>query len=193
MTTTSLELEELNAKSAGIGTWVLKMHGIRRIEYEYSRQGTAQKGRKLECLLIAQSGTYCHGVIHTQWQSARSNGGGDPAAELNTMMKKSQDGSIFTLTKVALADAKAPFLGAPLEICIDLRKIKCTPILATLVQMPPAPVPHGGTRQHLGPRRPPTPRPHGAHHRHECPVPRDHYVWTEGHHRYRRCRWLHDA
>ena len=63
MTTNSLELEELNAKSAGIGTWVLKVHGMQWIEYEYTRQSTLQKGHKLECLLLAQSGTYCHGVL----------------------------------------------------------------------------------------------------------------------------------
>ena len=135
MTTNCLELEELNAKSAGIGTWVLKVHGMQWIEYEYTRQSTVQKGQKLECFLIAQSGTYCHGVIKTKW-ATKGNGGGDPAAELKTMMNKFQDGSIFTLTKVALADAKAEFLGAPLKICIDLRKTKCTAMLATLVQMP---------------------------------------------------------
>ena len=61
--------------------------------------------------------------------------------ELKTMMNKFQDGSIFTLTKVALADAKAKFLGAPLKICIDLRKTKCTAMLPGLVEMPPAPAP----------------------------------------------------
>ena len=42
---------------------------------------------------------------------------------------------------VQLADDKAEFLGAPLKICIDLRKTKCTAILPTHVQMPPAPAP----------------------------------------------------
>ena len=133
MTANSLELEELNAKSAGVGAWVLKIHGMRCIQYEYTRQGRVHKGEKLVCLLIAQSGIYCHGVIKTQY---RNSGGVDPAVELKTMMDKFKDGSIFTLTKVALANAKAPFFGAPLEICIDLRKTKCTPILATLLQMP---------------------------------------------------------
>ena len=91
-------------------------------------------------LLILQSGTYCHGVIKTKW-ATKGNGGGDPAAELKTMMSKFQDGLIFTLTKVALADAKAEFLGAPVKICIDLRKTKCTAVLATSVQMPPGPTP----------------------------------------------------
>ena len=140
MTTNSLELEELNAKSAGIGAWVLKIHGMQWIEYEYTRQNIVQKGQKLECFLLAQSGTYCHGVIKSKW-GTRGSGGSDPAAELKTMMNKFQDGSMFTLTKVALADAKAEFLGAPLKICIDLRKTKCTAMLATLVQMPPAPAP----------------------------------------------------
>ena len=80
-------------------------------------------------------------MIKTQYSRTKGSGGGDPAAELKTMMNKFQDGSIFTLTKVALADAKAEFIGAPLKICIDLRNTKCTAMLATLVQMPPAPAP----------------------------------------------------
>ena len=77
MTVNSLEVEELNSKSAGIGAWVLKIHGMRRIEYEYTRQNNVHKGQKLECLLIAQSGTYCHGVIKTQYNRTKSSGGVD--------------------------------------------------------------------------------------------------------------------
>ena len=91
MTTNSLELEELNAKSAGIGTWVLKIHGMQWIEYEYTRQSTVQKKHKLECLLLAQSGMYCHGVIRSKWV-AQGTGGAGPAGELKTMMNKFQDG-----------------------------------------------------------------------------------------------------
>ena len=123
MTTNSLELEELNAKSAGIGTWVVKSYGMQWIDYEYTRQNTVQKGQKVEGFLLAQSGAYCHCVIKAKW-GTKGNGGVDPAAELKTMMNKFQDGSIFTLTKVALADAKAEFLGAPLKICIGLKRPK---------------------------------------------------------------------
>ena len=140
MATNSLELEELNAKSAGIGAWVLKIHGMRWIEYEYTWQRNVQKGKKLECFLVAQSGIYCHGVIKTQYSHAKAGGGVDPAAELKSMMNKFKDGSIFKLTKVTLADEKAQFIGAPLKICIDLRKTKCAAILSK-VDMPPAPAP----------------------------------------------------
>ena len=58
MTTNSLELEGFNAKSVGLGTWVLKIHGMQWIAYAYTRQNTVQKEQKLECLLLAQSGTY---------------------------------------------------------------------------------------------------------------------------------------
>ena len=40
-------LAELNDKSAGIGTWVLKLYGMRHQTYE------KQKEEKLECLLLA--------------------------------------------------------------------------------------------------------------------------------------------
>ena len=102
MAAISLELEELSAKSSGIGAWVLNIHAMRCIEYEYTKQSNVHKGQKLECLLIAQSGTYCHGVIKTLYSRTRGSGGVDPAAELKTMMDKFKDGSIFTLTRVAL-------------------------------------------------------------------------------------------
>ena len=137
----SLALEELNTKSSSIGTWILKVHGMQWVDYEYTRQQIVHKGHKLECLLLDETGRYCHGLIKTQYSRTKSNGGGDPAAELKTMMNKFQDGSIFKLTKVALADAKAEFLGAPLKVCIDLRKTNCTAVLATLVKMPLAPAP----------------------------------------------------
>ena len=59
----SLELHELNPKSAGIGAWVLKVHKLRLIEYEYTWQNKPRKSQKLECLLVAASGIYCQGVI----------------------------------------------------------------------------------------------------------------------------------
>ena len=116
MAADSSELEELNDKSAGIGAWVLKIHGMQWIEYQYTRQNNVQKGRKLECLLVSQTGTYCHGVIEALYSRAKGGGGVDPAAEMKTLMDKFKDGSIFRLTKVTLADEKAEFIGAPLKM-----------------------------------------------------------------------------
>ena len=110
------------------------------IDYEYTRQNTVQKGQKVEGFLLAQSGAYCHCVIKAKW-GTKGNGGVDPAAELKTMMSKFSDGSIFSMTKVALENSKAEYLGAPLKICVDLRKTKCTTMLQSLVEMPPAPAP----------------------------------------------------
>ena len=98
MATTSFPLRELNAKSAGIGTWVLMVHGMRRIEYEYLWQNKPRKGQKLECLLVATDGSYCQGVVKAQ---ARSGGGVDPAVELKQMKEKFQDGTIWSMTKVS--------------------------------------------------------------------------------------------
>ena len=39
------------------------------------------------------------------------------------------------------ADGKTECIGAPLNICIDLRKTKCAAILQSVVTMPPAPDP----------------------------------------------------
>ena len=75
-----------------------------------------QKGLELECFLVAQSGTYCHGVIKALYNCAMGGGGVDPAAELKTLMVKFKDGSIFRLTKITLADEKAEFIGAPLKM-----------------------------------------------------------------------------
>ena len=116
MAAISLELEELNSKSTGIGAWMVKIHRMRWSEYEYTRQNMVQKGQKLECLLVAQSGTYCHGVIKALYSRTKGRGGVDPAAELKTLMDKFKDGSIFMLTKVTLADEKAEFIGSPLKM-----------------------------------------------------------------------------
>ena len=89
-------------------------------------------------------------MIKTQYSRTKGSGGGDPAAELKTLMNKFQGGSIFTLTKVALADAKAEFIGAPLKIYIGLRKTKCTAMLTNLVQMPPAPASSQELTSNLG-------------------------------------------
>ena len=52
----SLDLHELNAKSAGIGAWELKVHKMRFIEYEYTWQNQPKKGHTLECRLVAADG-----------------------------------------------------------------------------------------------------------------------------------------
>ena len=131
----SLELHELNPKSAGIGAWVLKVHKMRLIEYEYTWQNKPRKSQKLECVLIAASGTYCQGVI----KAPIRGGGADPAAELQQMQQKFQDGTVWSMTKVTLADEKSEYIGSPLKKCIDMRKTKCIGILQGAMVMPPAP------------------------------------------------------
>ena len=85
-----MNLAELNDKSAGIGTWVLKVYGMGHRTYEYQLQGKTQKGEKLECLLLAANGNYCQGVIKT---IPRKAGGAHPGVKLQDMMKKFFDGS----------------------------------------------------------------------------------------------------
>ena len=81
----SLDLFELNAKSAGIGAWELKVHKMRFIEYEYTWQNQPTKGDKLECRLVAADGVYCQGVIRALPRNWPRGGGVDPAAELKAM------------------------------------------------------------------------------------------------------------
>jgi len=99
----SLDLHELNAKSAGIGAWVLRVHTMRFLAYEYVWQNQPRKGQKLECHLVAADGVYCQGVIKAL---PRSGGGIDPAAELNEMRAKFKYGTMWRMTKVALANEK---------------------------------------------------------------------------------------
>ena len=134
----SLALHELNSKSAGIGAWMVKVHGMQYIEYEYTWNQKPQKGQKLECFLVASDGTYCQGTIKSVSRSRLGNGGSDPVAELRQMMKKFADGTIWKMTKVSLANEKAEYIGSPVKIWIDLRKTVCTGILQTLVKMPAA-------------------------------------------------------
>ena len=55
----TVDLHELNAKSAGIGAWVLQVHKMQLIEYENVWQSQPRKGHKLECRLVAPDGVYC--------------------------------------------------------------------------------------------------------------------------------------
>ena len=86
----SLPLHELNPKSAGVGAWVLKVHNMRLISYDYIRQNQSKRGQKLECMLVAADGTYCQGVIKTSYNNGKSGGGVYPAAELKQMQTKFQ-------------------------------------------------------------------------------------------------------
>ena len=104
--TESLDLHELNAKSAGIGAWVLMVHKTRRIEYEYVWQNQPRKGEKVECRLVAADGVYCQGVIKALPRSWSRGGGVDPAVELKEMQDKFKDGTLWRMTKVVLANEK---------------------------------------------------------------------------------------
>ena len=137
----SVDLHELNAKSAGIGAWVLQVHKMQLIEYEYVWQSQPRKGQKLECRLVAPDGVYCQGVIRALPRSGLRGGGVDPAAELKTMQEKFKDGTVWRMTKVALSDEKSEYIGAPLKKCINLRKTKCASILQGSTKTVPAPAP----------------------------------------------------
>ena len=130
--TDSLDLHELNAKSAGIGAWVLRVHAMRRIEYEYVWQNQPKKGLKVECRLVAADGVYCQGGFEALNRSSSRGGGGDPAVELKEMQDKFKDGTVWRMTKVVLANETSEYIGSPLKICIDLRKTKMQPYLAEL-------------------------------------------------------------
>ena len=102
----SLDLHELNAKSAGIGAWVVRVHKMRLIEYEYTWQKQPRKGQKVECRLVAAHGVYCQGVIKALPGSWSRGGGVDPAVELKEMQDKFKDGTLWRMTKVVLANEK---------------------------------------------------------------------------------------
>ena len=69
----SLDLHELNAKSAGIGAWELKVHKMRFIEYDYTWQNQPKKGHKFECRLVAADCVYCQGVIKAETEVSEDN------------------------------------------------------------------------------------------------------------------------
>ena len=95
----------------------------------------------MECRLVASDGVYCQGVIKAIFRSSSRGGGVDPAVELKQMQDKFKDGTVWRMTKVALANEKSEYIGSPLKMCIDLRKTKCAGILQGSVEMAPAPAP----------------------------------------------------
>lgn len=124
---------ELNEKSARVGQWTVKVHAMRLLEYEYALHGKPVQGCKLECFLLSQnSDEYCSGIIRLQK--------GDKG-ELATQKSKFFDGSVWTISQVALAKEKTEWLGSSVKVCVDLRKTKTASVLQSLKLMPPAPTP----------------------------------------------------
>ena len=129
-------LAELNDKSAGIGTWVLKVYGMRHQTYE------KQKGEKLECLLLAADGNYCQGVIKT---IPRKAGGANPGVQLREMMRILFGWSPWGMAKLTRSKEAKEYIGPHFKVCVDMRK----PQPSSLMQganpgghpcVPPAPV-----------------------------------------------------
>ena len=71
---------------------------------------------------MAADGSYCVGMMRSLHPKAA--GGVDPAAELKKMMGKYFNGSIWAVSKVTLSKEKTEYIGAPHNVCIDLRKTK---------------------------------------------------------------------
>ena len=57
------------------------------------------------------------------------------------MQDKFKDGTVWRMTKVALANEQSQCIGSPLKICIDLRNTQCVGILQGFAEMVPAPAP----------------------------------------------------
>ena len=139
MTDDTLGLHELNTKSGSVGAWLLRVHRMQLITYEYTRQGQAKKGYKLECMLVAADGVYCQGVIKSVWVTGKPGGGVDPAAEIRRMQATFKSGTMWKMTKVSLADEKSAYLSSAVKKCIDMRKTKCAAVLQSSVPMAPGP------------------------------------------------------
>ena len=82
----------------------LKVHKMRLVEDEYAWQNQLRKGQKLECRLVAADGGYCQGVFKALPRSGLRGDGRDPAVELKDMQDKFKDGTVWRMTKVALAN-----------------------------------------------------------------------------------------
>ena len=65
--------------------------------------------------LVAADGVYCQGVIKALPRSGLRGGGVDPAGELKDMQDKFKDGTVWRMTKVALANEKSEYIGTPLK------------------------------------------------------------------------------
>ena len=115
MATDSFQLHELNAKSGPVGTWILKVYNMRMITYEYNRGGQPRQGQKLECMFVSKDGVYCQGVIKSVYKTAKTSGPLDPAAELRQMQERFQNGTMWKMTKVTLADEKSQFISSALK------------------------------------------------------------------------------
>ena len=121
---TSLSLHELTPSTCGIATWNLRVVQPRVVEYTYLWQGQERKGKKLECILLSEnSDSYCMGLV----RRTGSNDAGE--RKFQTMVEKYNENTIWSMSRITLAQEKAQFIGSPVKYVIDMEKTKVTPVL----------------------------------------------------------------
>ena len=98
------------------------MHHLWRIDYEYTWQNQPRNGQHAECCLVSAAGVYCQGVNKSLARSWSCGGGVDPAVVLKEMQYKFNDGTLWKMAKVVLANGKREYTGSPLNMCTDMHK-----------------------------------------------------------------------
>ena len=120
----ALQLKELTAKSASIGSWQVGIFHPQLQRYEYQWEGQPRKGVNFFCYLVStlDPTQYCLG-------EGKPNRGGDEAP-LQALQEKFQEALVFNISKVSLVkDVKKQFLSTPLHIKVDLRNTTVSPVL----------------------------------------------------------------
>ncbi|CAJ1409412.1 unnamed protein product [Effrenium voratum] len=123
-------LAELNESTAKLGTWLFRVEHVISEEYEYEWKGKQHRTWKLTMVLLTQEASeYCLGQVKV----AKSN-----LQQVQTAERRYTVGTLWQVSKVALAKESKQYVHTPRKLVIDMAKSKVVSVSdAQGLVMPP--------------------------------------------------------
>ena len=105
----TLEISELNDKTAGIARFGVRVVGSRKIEFTYKKNGQEKSGTRMEAWLVSSDPSkYCRATVK-----------GD-AAKVNAAMTKFKDGTAWLLSNIVLDKTDQKWNSASVKVTVLL-------------------------------------------------------------------------
>ena len=105
----TLEIAELNDKTAGIACFAVRVVGPRSIVYTYKKNGQEKSGVRMDAWLVSSDPTrYCRAMVK-----------GDPA-KVETALAKFKEGSTWLLSRIALDKTDQKWNSASIKFTVLL-------------------------------------------------------------------------
>ena len=130
-------LPELVGGSAGFGRWMLKVVGHpKEKEYSYKWDGKTNHGKSFTVLLVSEDTTqYCYGKFTRRGREPKAT------ADFKKAKETFHDGSVWLVTKAALAREKPLYIGSSVKAVIDLNASTTAAVLQSTAYSQLVPTP----------------------------------------------------